>query len=58
MFNLFDSYYQNGFVFADTGSPYYTLNPQQQLNPDPTRFADPRRIEVGISLRGSRPVRR
>ena len=58
VFNLFDSYYQNGFVYADTGSPFYTLNPQTQLNPDPTRFADPRRIEVGISLRGSRPVRR
>lgn len=58
VFNLFDSYYQNGFVYADTGSPFYTLNPQTQLNPDPTRFADPRRIEIGISLRGSRPVRR
>ena len=58
VFNLFDSYYQNGFVYADTGSPFYTLTPQTQLNPDPTRLADPRRIEIGISLRGSRPVRR
>ena len=57
VFNLFDSYYQNGFVYADTGSPFYTLTPQQQFNPDPTRFATPRRIEIGISLRGSRPVR-
>ncbi len=56
--NLFDSYYQNGFVYADTGSPFYTLNPQAQLNPSPTRFAQPRRVEIGISLRGSRPVRR
>ncbi len=56
--NLFDSYYQNGFVYADTGSPFYTLNPQAQLNPSPTRFAEPRRIEIGLSLRGSRPVRR
>ena len=58
VFNVFDSYYQNGFVFADTGSPFYTLNPQQQLNPDPTRFADPRRIEIGVSLNVGRPVRR
>lgn len=58
VFNLFDSYFQNGFVYADTGSPFYTLNPQQQINPSPTRFAEPRRIEIGVSLRGSRPVRR
>ena len=56
--NLFDSYYQNGAVYADTGSPFYTLNPQVQLNPNPARFAAPRRVEIGISLRGSRPVRR
>ena len=58
VFNLFDSYFQNGFVYADTGSPFYTLDPQQQFNPSPTRFSEPRRIEIGISLRGSRPVRR
>ncbi|MEM0961060.1 MAG: TonB-dependent receptor [Bacteroidota bacterium] len=58
VFNLFDSYFQNGFVFGDTGSAFYTLNPQTQLNPNPGRFAAPRRIEIGISLRGSRPVRR
>ena len=58
VFNLFDSYYQNGFVYADTGSPFYTLNPRDQLNPDPTRFADPRRIEVGVSLNVGRAVRR
>ena len=56
VFNLFDSLYQNGFVYADTGSPYYTISSRDaQLNPDPTRFADPRRIEIGISLGGSRP---
>ncbi|MEM7788319.1 MAG: TonB-dependent receptor [Bacteroidota bacterium] len=58
VFNLFDSYYQNGFVYADTGSPFYTLNPQRQLDPNPGRFAAPRRIEIGVSLRGSRPARR
>ena len=58
VFNVFDSYYRNGFVYGDTGSAFYTLNPEQQLNPNPTRFAAPRRIEIGISLRASRPVRR
>ena len=58
VFNVFDSYYQNGAVYSDTGSPFYTLSPERQLNPDPRRFAEPRRIEVGISLGGSRPVRR
>ena len=58
VFNVLDSYFRNGFVYADTGSPFYTLNPQQQLFPDPNRFADPRRIEIGISLRGSAPARR
>ncbi|MGB3543806.1 TonB-dependent receptor [Rubrivirga sp.] len=58
VFNVFDSYYQNGAVYNDTGSPFYTLNPERQLNPDPRRFAEPRRIEIGVSLGGSRPVRR
>ena len=58
VFNLFDSYFQNGFVYADTGSPFYTLNPQQQTRPNPGRFAQPRRVEIGVSFRGSRPVRR
>ncbi len=55
--NLFDRHYQNGFVFSDTGSPFYTLDPQQQRNPDPGRFAAPRRVEVGLSFRGFAPVR-
>ena len=58
VFNAFDSYFQNGFVYGDTGSAFYTLNPRTQLNPNPTRFAEPRRVEVGVSLRGSRPARR
>ena len=58
VFNVFDTYYQNGAVYSDTGSPFYTLSPRTQLNPDPRRFADPRRIEIGLSLGGSRPVRR
>ncbi|GAB5536623.1 MAG: hypothetical protein Rubg2KO_28720 [Rubricoccaceae bacterium] len=57
VFNLFDNYFQNGFVYADTGSPFYTLNPQQQIRPNPGRFAAPRRVEIGVSFRGTRPAR-
>jgi hypothetical protein len=57
VFNLFDTHYMSGFVYADTGSPYYTLNPQQQRNPDPGRLAAPRRIELGITLRGAMTAR-
>ena len=53
VFNLFDTHFTNGFVYADTGSPFTTLNPQQQFNPNPGRLAEPRRIEVGLSLRGA-----
>lgn len=51
--NLFDSRYANGFVFATTGSPYYTLTPPADAVSliNPARYAAPRRIEVGIGLR-------
>jgi outer membrane receptor protein involved in Fe transport len=55
VFNLFDEHFVNGFVFADTGSPYYSLTPETQraqLN-NPTRFHEPRRIEIGFSFSGS-----
>ena len=52
VFNLLNARYNNGFVYADTGSPFYTLDPAQQRNPSPTRLAAPRRVEVGISFRG------
>jgi len=55
IFNLFDARFANGFIFTDTGSPDYSLNPvgdRAVLN-DPGRFYPPRRIEVGISLNGS-----
>ncbi len=51
-FNVTDARYNNGFVFANSGSPYYSRTPtsdQNQLE-DPTRFYAPRRIEVGLSL--------
>ncbi len=50
--NLLDASYNNGFVYADTGSPLYTLDPVQQRNPNPTRLNPPRRVEVGLSFRG------
>jgi outer membrane receptor protein involved in Fe transport len=59
-FNVLDARFDNGFVFATTGSPFYTLAPgaqRDQLN-DPSRFAAPRRIEVGVSLAWSRALGR
>jgi hypothetical protein len=47
-FNLLDTRYSNGFVFNDTGSPYYTRFPDQTTLYDPTRFYAPRRIEIGL----------
>lgn len=55
IFNLLDTHYRNGFVYSDTGSPFYTLNPAQQRDPNPGRLAEPRRVEIGISLRGMIP---
>jgi len=45
IFNVFDTRYFNGFVYTDTGSPYYSLT---TVPPDPTRYYAPRRIEVGL----------
>lgn len=53
VFNLLNTNFANGFVFANTGSPDYSLYPETvraQLY-DPSRFYEPRRIEFGISLR-------
>jgi outer membrane receptor protein involved in Fe transport len=51
--NLLDSRYSNGFVFATTGSPYYTLTaPADALSLiNPARYAAPRRVELGIGVR-------
>ncbi len=50
--NLLDTRFVNGFVFSDTGSPDYSLNPvgQQVTLANPGRYYPPRRIEIGISL--------
>jgi outer membrane receptor protein involved in Fe transport len=59
-FNVLDARFDNGFVFATTGSPYYTLAPNAQRDQldDPSRFAVPRRVEIGLSLAWSRALGR
>jgi outer membrane receptor protein involved in Fe transport len=56
VFNALDTKFFNGFVFPDTGSPFYSRSPQvrQDTLNDPARLQAPRRIEVGVSLGGSR----
>lgn len=55
VFNLLNTNTVNGFVFAGTGSPDYSLNPSgnrsELINPD--RYYNPRRIEFGISFRSN-----
>ncbi len=56
VFNAFDARFFNGFVFSTSGSPYYSRFPvadRAQLE-DPTRYYQPRRVEVGLTLRGTR----
>jgi outer membrane receptor protein involved in Fe transport len=52
VFNLFNTTYFNGEVFATTGSPDYSTNiivdKYQLVNP--LRYYQPRRVEIGISL--------
>ena len=50
--NLLNENTVNGFVFAGTGSPDYSLTPTADASQllDPSRFYEPRRIEVGISF--------
>ncbi len=50
--NLFNENTVNGFVFAGTGSPDYSVNPPANAAQllDPSRFYEPRRLEIGISF--------
>jgi outer membrane receptor protein involved in Fe transport len=52
IFNVFNTHFVNGFVFATTGSPDYTQFPEvnQAALIDPSRFYEPRRFEIGITL--------
>jgi outer membrane receptor protein involved in Fe transport len=53
VFNLFDERFANGFVFAGTGSPFYSfiLPADSEGLANPSRFAAPRRVELGIGVR-------
>ena len=53
VFNVTDQRYFNGFVFANSGSPYYsrTPGPDAGILNDPTRFYAPRRIEIGFNIK-------
>ncbi|HLP15765.1 MAG TPA: TonB-dependent receptor, partial [Bacteroidota bacterium] len=55
VYNVFSTSFFNGFVFANTGSPDYslTLASDRATLQDPGRFYAPRRIELGISIKGS-----
>lgn len=50
--NLLDTRFVNGFVFDDTGSPDYSLNPigQRATLANPGRYYPPRRLEVGFTF--------
>jgi hypothetical protein len=50
VFNLFDTRFWNGSVFANSGSPFYSRTPMtdEKVLEDPTRYYAPRRVEVGI----------
>ena len=52
VFNLLDTRTVNGFVFSSTGSADYSRYPGTDVYTlgDPTRYAAPRRVEVGVSL--------
>ena len=54
VFNLLDEHNVNGFVFSDTGSPFYTVLAEARRSQliDPSRFHAPRRVEIGVSLKG------
>jgi outer membrane receptor protein involved in Fe transport len=54
VFNVLDTRFYNGFVFASTGSPYYSLYPSADGRSlvDPSRYYGPRRIELGVNFQG------
>lgn len=53
VFNLFNQNFNNGDVYADTGSPSNSLSLLYGAPIDPNRFAPPRRIEFGFSFRSN-----
>ncbi|HAP35821.1 MAG TPA: hypothetical protein DCQ28_07725 [Bacteroidetes bacterium] len=56
VFNVFNTSFFNGEVFSATGSPDYVSSPTSADRVrlmDPNRYFTPRKIEIGISVRGS-----
>lgn len=53
VFNLLDARFENGFVFATTGSASYSLTAAADATTliNPSRFAAPRRLELGLGVR-------
>jgi len=51
--NLLNSHFVNGFIFSETGSPDYSVNPiaDRTMLANPGRFHEPRKVELGISFR-------
>lgn len=60
VFNLLGTRFVNGFVFTDTGSPDYSLTPAKDAATllDPSRYYQPRRIEIGFSFNGFYAVKK
>ena len=55
VYNVFDTRFFNGAVFANSGSPYYSRTDtpaDRRALADPTRYYAPRRIELGIRWEG------
>ncbi|MFN3134452.1 MAG: TonB-dependent receptor [Candidatus Kryptonium sp.] len=60
IFNLLGTRFVNGFVFTDTGNPDYSLTPAKDAATliDPSRYYQPRRIEIGLNFNGSLLVKK
>ena len=56
VFNVFDTRFFNGFVFANSGQVDYSSDPShdQAKLAEATRFYQPRRVEIGVNLRSAR----
>jgi outer membrane receptor protein involved in Fe transport len=55
IYNVFDTRFFNGVVFANSGSPFYSRSDTEADRKDlsnPTRYYPPRRIELGLRWEG------
>lgn len=53
--NLLNTHFVNGFIFTETGSPDFSVNPiaDRAMLANPGRFYEPRKVELGISFRSN-----